>query len=212
MKAWTVLLADDHRVVAEGLRKILEPEFQVVGAVEDGRILLERATVDCPDAILIDISMPLLNGIDAVRRLRAAGCRSKLVILTMHGDPEFASEALDAGADGYILKSCGAEEMLTALREIMLGRRYVAAELAETMFQGHHGRLNESSPATRLTTREREVLQLLAEGLSVKEVAASLNLSPRTVEFHRYNLTDKLGLKTLPELTRYAVKHAIVSP
>ena len=212
MNPRTILIADDHKVVVDGLRRILEPEFRVAGTVEDGRMLLERATADAPDAILIDISMPRLNGIDAVRRLRQAGCRSKLLILTMHADPQFASEAIDAGANGYLLKNSGAEEIVKALREVLLGRRYVAAELAETMLEGHRGRLSDSPPMTRLTTREREVLQLLAEGMSVKEVAASLNVSPRTVEFHRYNLTDKLGLKTIPELTRYAVKHGIVAP
>lgn len=212
MKTPTVIIADDHKLFVEGIRKILEPEFRVAGSVDDGRRLLDLAISDCPDAILIDISMPLLNGIDAVRRLREAGCRSKLVILTMHADAEFVSEAFDAGANGYLLKHCDPEEVLTALREVLLGRRYVVSQLADALLEGRHGRLKDSAPAVRLTPREREVLQLLAEGLSVKEVGASLNLSPRTVEFHRYNLTDKLGLKTVAELARYAVKHGIVGP
>jgi len=212
MKTPTVLIADDHKLFVEGIRKILEPQLRVVGWVDDGRRLLEKAAGNCPDAILIDISMPRLNGIDAVRRLREAGCRSKLVILTMHADAEFVCEALEAGANGYLLKHCDPEELLKALREVLLGRQYVAASLAEALLQGHHGRLKSSDPTTRLTPREREVLQLLAEGMSVKEAAASLNLSPRTIEFHRYNLTDKLGLKTVAELARYAVKHGLVAP
>ena len=212
MKTPTVLIADDHKLFVEGIRKILEPEFHVAGWVNDGRRLLDLAAPNCPDAILIDISMPLLNGIDAVRRLRGAGCRSKLVILTMHADAEFVSEAFDAGANGYLLKHCDPKEVLTALREVLLGRRYVVAQLADVMLEGSHGRLKDSAPAVRLTPREREVLQLLAEGLSVKEVAANLNIRARTVECHRYNLAHKLGLKSLPELTRYAVRHGIVTP
>lgn len=206
----SVLIADDHKLFVEGIRKILEPEFEVIGSVGDGRELIERAAFACPDAILIDISMPLVNGIDAVRRLRKAGCSSKLVILTMHADVEFASEALEAGANGFLLKHCEPEEILTSLREVLLGRQYVAEQLADAMFEATRGRLKQSVPAAKLTTREREVLQLLAEGMAVKEIAASLNLSPRTVEFHRYNITDKLGLKTVAELTRYAVKHGLV--
>ncbi|MEZ5361859.1 MAG: response regulator transcription factor [Bryobacterales bacterium] len=133
VKTPTVLIADDHKLFVEGIRKILEPEFHVAGCVDDGRHLLEEAAPDCPDAILIDISMPLLNGIDAVRRLRSAGCSSKLVILTMHADAEFVSEALAAGADGYLLKHCDPEEVLTALREVLLGRRYRGRAT-----RGHH--------------------------------------------------------------------------
>ncbi len=210
-RAPTVLIADDHKLFVEGIRKILEPEFQVVDAVSDGRALLDKAACSsCPDVILIDISMPLLNGIEALRRLRKAGCRSKLIILTMHADVEFASAALNAGADGFLLKHCEPEEILKSLREVMLGRQYVAEQLAGAMFEATHGRLKESAPNLTLTAREREVLQLLAEGLAVKEIAATLNLSPRTIEFHRYNITNKLGLKTVAELTRYAVKHGIV--
>ena len=212
MKAPTVLIADDHKLFVEGIRKILQPEFDIRGWVSDGRRLLEVASSGCPDAILIDISMPLINGIDAVRRLREAGCRSKLVILTMHADPELVSAAFDAGANGYLLKHCDPEEVLRALREVLLGRRYVVAQLADAMAEAHRGRLKQAAPAVRLTPREREVLQLLAEGMSVKEAAASLRISPRTVEFHRYNVADKLGVKTVWELTRYAVKHGIVGP
>ena len=212
MKVPTVLIADDHKLFVEGLRKILEPGFHVAGWVSDGRRLLELASPDWPDVILIDISMPLLNGIDALHRLRGAGCRSRLVILTMHADAGFVSEALDAGANGYLLKHCDPEEVLTAMREVLLGRRYVVAQLADALLEGHHGRLKESDPSAQLTPREREVLQLLAEGLSVKEVAANLNIRPRTVEFHRYNLAHKLGLKGLSGLTRYAIRHGIVTP
>ena len=212
MKPHTVLIADDHKLFVEGVRKILEPEFHVIGWVDDGLSLLEVAIGNCPDIILIDISMPLLNGIDAVRRLRQAGCSSKLVILTMHADAEFVSEAFDAGAKGFLLKHCDPEEVLMALREVLLGRRYVVSQLADAMLEGYSGRLKDPAPTVRLTAREREVLQLLAEGMSAKEVAAALSVSSRTVAFHRYNITNKLGLKRVAELTRYAVKHGIVAP
>src|SRR5690606_5696132 len=133
-------------------------------------------------------------------------------ILTMHADVEFVSEAFAAGAKGFLLKHCDTEEVLMALREVLLGREYVVKQLADLMLEVHSGRLKDSAPTVRPTAREREVLQLLAEGLSVKEAAASLDLSPRTIEFHRYNLTDKLGLKSVAELARYAVKHGIVAP
>lgn len=212
MKRPTVLIADDHKLFVEGIRKILEPEFQVIGAVDDGRRLVDVAGAQCPDTILVDISMPMLNGIDAVRRLREAGCPSKLVILTMHADLEFVSESFDAGADGYLLKHCDPEEVVAALREVLMGRRYVVNQLADAMLESHHGRAKEPAPKVKLTPREREVLQLLAEGNSVKEAAAALDISPRTIEFHRYNVTDKLGLKTVAELARYAAKHGIVAP
>jgi DNA-binding NarL/FixJ family response regulator len=189
----------------------LEPEFQVMGSVDDGRRLLRQATQTPPSAILVDITMPLLNGIEAIRQLKDTGCKSKLLILTMHADPEFVSEALDAGADAYLLKHCDPEEVLTALRQVMVGRRYVAEQLSKTMLEASEGRLKEPIKGTKLSIREREVLQMIAEGLTVKEMAAVLNLSPRTVQFHRYNISDKLGLKTLAELARYAVSRGLVA-
>jgi DNA-binding NarL/FixJ family response regulator len=208
----TVFIADEHRVLVEGLRRLLEPEFRVVGSSDGGRELVEQVAGCRPDVVLIDISMPQLNGIDAVGLLRKRGCRSKLVMLTMHADAEFVSEALRAGANGYLLKLCDPEEILTGLREVLLGRRYVAAQLAEGMFEAHAGRLQDTLPEVRLTEREREVLQLLAEGMRVKEAAAVLNVSPRTIEFHRYNMAKKLGVKTVAELTRYAVKRGLIAP
>lgn len=212
MRTHTVLIADDHKLFVEGIRGLLEPEFQVLGSVEGGRQLLEKALEQHPDVVLIDISMPGLNGIDAMRQLRKAGCTSKLVILTMHAEPEFVSEAMDADADGYVLKSSDPEEMLQALRETLLGRRYVAAQVRQKMLEGRHGRLDGDAPSAKLTPREREVLQLIAEGMSLKEIAAVLKISTRTVEYHRYNLTDKLGLKTVAELARYAARRGLVAP
>lgn len=206
-----LLIADDHELFVQGIRKILESEFDVVGTASDGNELLEVAAAKKPDVILVDISMPRLNGIEAIRRLRKAGCRAKVVVLTMHADPEFASEALEAGASGYVLKHCQPEEVQRALREVLIGRKYVTSRIADVLFEGTRGRIKASTPVVKLTPREREVLQLITEGLSVKEVAATLNLSPRTVEFHRYNVTDKLGLKTVAELTRYAIKHGLTS-
>ncbi len=211
MNRRTLLIADEHKLLVEGIRALLEPEFRVIGSVGDGRQLLDDALSSCPDAILIDISMPLLNGIDAIRLLREAGCSSKLVVLTMHAEPEFVREALDAGADGYVLKHSDPSEVREALREVLLGRQYIAAQLKEIMLTGSEGRLKTASSGPKLTGREREVLQLLAEGQGLKEIGAALGISTRTVEYHRYNLTDKLGLKTVAELARYAAKRGLVA-
>ena len=212
MSRATVLLADNHQLFVEGIQKLLEPEFQIVRCVADGRELVEKALAYRPKAILIGISLPRLNGIEAVRRLCQAGCPSKCVMLTMHADLELVSAALEAGASGYVLKHCDVEEVRTALREVLIGRQYITPRLAQAMLKAHKGPLNTLSPMTKLTRREREVLQLVAEGMSVKETAAELNVSPRTVEFHRYNASDKLGLKSVAELARYAVKHGLVAP
>lgn len=206
-----LLIADDHELFVEGLSKLLEREFDVVGTVPDGRQLVEQAATFAPDIILVDISMPHLNGIEAIRQLRQAKCRAKILVLTMHADPEFASQALAAGASGYVLKHCPPDEVRRALREVLIGRKYITPRIADALMEGTSGRVGKSAPSVQLTPREREVLQMIAEGLSLKEVAAALNLSPRTAEFHRYNMSAKLGLKTVAELTRYAIRHGLAS-
>ena len=203
-----VLLADDHMVVLEGLRRVLEPECEIVGTVTDGRALLAAAEKVKPDAVVADISMPLLNGIDAMRQIRKTDRNVKVVFLTMHADVSYAAEALEAGGSGFILKTSAAEELLFAIREAMKGRRYVTPALSSQVSQALAKRGSQVSGA--LTARQREVLQLVAEGKTLKEIAGILHVSPRTVEFHKYRMTEELGLRSTGELTQYAVKHGLV--
>ena len=210
MSCPTVLIADDHKLFVEGLRILLQPEFRVIGDVEDGWDLIEAAITRRPDIILADISMPRLNGIEAARRLRAAGCNAKLLILSMHAGVDYVSEARAAGADGYLLKHCEPDEVLKALREVVLGRKYIAERLKSPLLEATRGRFKSEAPTVKLTPREREVLQLLARGTTVKKAATILQVSPRTVQFHRYNISEKLGLKTVAELATYAVKNGFV--
>ena len=208
----TVLLADDHRIMLEGLRTLLEPEFDLVGTVSDGRALLKAARVLDPDVVVLDISMPSLNGMEAARKLREFGLRARIVFLTMHPDTAYATRALDAGASGYVLKHSAPSELVTAIREALRGRTYVtpliAGELAHAYGESAHHREDAD---TNLTSRQREVLQLLAEGRSAKDIAETLCISPRTVEFHKYRMMEELNIKTTAELVRYAVKHGIVT-
>jgi DNA-binding NarL/FixJ family response regulator len=213
MKPWRVLLADDHDIVIEGLRRVLNhPEIEIVGAVNDGRSLLRAAKDVHPDIIVTDVTMPLLNGIDATRQIRESDPDVKIIFLTMHPDVSFATEALAAGGSGYVLKNSAGDELLTAIREAMNGRTYVTKSIAEAVKLGLSSRSNTwRSPLDKLTSRQREVLQLLAEGLQVKEIAVRLHVSPRTVEFHKYRIMDELGLRTTAELSRYAARHGIVA-
>jgi DNA-binding NarL/FixJ family response regulator len=208
MKRPKVLVADDHRIVAEGLRGLLEPELELVAIVEDGRALLEAHDRLRPDVVVADVSMPLLNGIQAVRQLRKAGSRAKFVFLTMHPDVSYATEALEAGASGYVLKHSAPDELLTAVREALAGRTYITPRVAGAVLEA----LRKGDSAPRLTSRQAEVLQLVAEGRSAKEIGAILNLSPRTVESHKYAIMDELGVKTTAELVHYAVKNGLVRP
>jgi len=207
-----VLLADDHAMVIAGLSRLIEPEFELAGTAENGRELLERFEELRPDIVVADISMPLLNGLEAVRQLKTSNSDAKVVILTMHADVSLATEAIQAGASGYLLKQSAAEELTTALREVLRGRAYItpviAKEVLEVLRQGIVA--STERLAIKLTPREREVLQLVAEGKSAKEIATLLEISTRTAEFHKYNLQGKLGLKTTAELTQYAVRHGIV--
>jgi DNA-binding NarL/FixJ family response regulator len=207
-----ILIADDHKMVIEGLRNILESEFELVGTVEDGRALLDASKKLQPDVIVADISMPMLNGIEAVRKIKKTDPNIKVVFLTMHPDVTYASEAFEAGASGYVLKHSAPSELVTAIHEALKGRTYVtpliAGELMKTYRDGSHKR-NEA--LLKLSTRQREVLQLLAEGKLAKEVAGILNISTRTVEFHKYKMMKELGIKTSAELVQYAIKHGIVA-
>jgi len=206
-----VLLADDHTIVAEGLASLLEPEYELVGRVQNGRDLLRAAQELDPDVIVTDISMPLLNGIEALRQLKKAKPDVRVVFLTVHADATYVTEAFRAGASGYVLKQSAAEELRSAIRTVHEGGTYVTPLIASELGDLLAADQVKESLAVVLTPREREVLQLLAEGRSVKEIAAVLDISPRTVEFHKYNVMEKLGLRTTAELTQYAIKHGIVS-
>ena len=206
-----VLLADDHLLVAEALKSLLTPEFDLVGVVEDGRELIEAARTFRPDVIVADVTMPHLNGIDALVRLRQDGDRVPVVFLTMHRDVTFARRALEAGASGFVLKHSAPAELLTAIRAALQGRTYLtpllAGEVLEAMKQGPE---QAGDPIASITPRQREVLRLLVQGLSAKEIASSLSLSVRTVEFHKYQMMETLDIRTNAELIRFAIKHGLV--
>ncbi|HET6494747.1 MAG TPA: response regulator transcription factor [Thermoleophilia bacterium] len=206
-----VLLADDHLLVAEAIRSMLTPEFDLVGVVEDGRALVEAAGRLRPDVIVADITMPHLNGIDALAQLRQGGDRVPLVFLTMHRDATFARRALDAGASGFVLKHSAASELITAIHAALEGKTYLTPQLADDVTEAmKQGPERAVDPISALTPRQREVLQLLAEGRPAKQIAASLSISARTVEFHKYQMMETLHVHTNAELVRFALKHGLV--
>jgi len=206
-----VLIADDHLLVAEALKSLLEPEFDLVGVVEDGRALLEEAGKLRPDVIVADITMPHLNGIDALIRLRQAGDQTPVVFLTMHRDTTFARRALDAGASGFVLKHSASVELVAAIRAALLGKTYLTPQLAGEVLEAmKEGPDPDTDPVSSLTPRQREVLQLLAEGRSAKEIASNLDISTRTVEFHKYQMMETLDIHTNAELIHFAIKHGLV--
>ena len=203
-----VLLADDHRLVAEGLRSLLADEFELVDIVEDGRALVKAARELNPDVIVADISMPHLNGIDALAQLKQDNPQVRVVLLTMHRNPAYARRALQAGALGFVLKHSAPAELVLAVRAALQGRTFIAPELAAEVFRTPAKR--EADPAAALTLRQREILQLLAQGQSAKQVAAALNLSARTVEDHKYRLMEALGIENNAELIHFAIKHGLI--
>lgn len=209
-----LLLADDHQIVIDGLRTLLSTEYELCGTAANGLDLVKMAEALKPDVVVADISMPLLNGIDAVAQLRAQNERIKVVFLTMHPDVTYLSKALAAGASGYVLKHAASDELLAALRAVMRGETYVSPQL-----QVDSVREMLLNPAKRqgkgeleLTPRQRAVLQLLAEGKSAKEIGAALDISPRTVETHKYKMMDDLGVKTTAQLVQHAVRIGLVTP
>jgi len=211
MKRLRVLLADDHKIVAEGLRSLLEPEFELVGIVEDGRALIKAVEKILPDVIVADISMPLLNGIEAVCQVKEINPDIKVVFLTMHMDVTYAARAFEVGASGYVLKHSAPSELVTAIHEAIKGRTYVTPMIAGELMQSYkEGYCPQQEDVGKLTPRQKEVLQLLAEGHSAKEIADILCISPRTVESHKYKIMEQLNVKTSAELVRYAIKHGIV--
>jgi DNA-binding NarL/FixJ family response regulator len=211
MSRTSVLLADDHIMLMDGLVHLLQQEFQIVGVAHDGRAMVEMATQLRPDVIVADISMPHLNGLDAARILRKEGISSKLIFLSMHTDLPLVEEAFRVGASGYVLKECGADEMLKAIQSVAKGNTYITPMLAgDVIFTlMTTGRQANSREAT-LTLRQREVLQLLAEGKTMKEAAVQLQISTRTAESHKYEIMRQLGVRTSAELVRYAVRIKLV--
>jgi DNA-binding NarL/FixJ family response regulator len=206
-----LLLADDHTLLLEGIRLMLEPEFELVGSVEDGQALLAAAEQLKPDVILLDISMPVLNGIDAARQLRKIVPASKMIFVTMHGDTDYVTEAFRAGASGYLLKRSAASELVTAVREVLKGHHYVSPLVTRNALElliG--GAKSESKFADSLTPRQRQILQLVAEGRTRKEIAGTLGISVKTVEFHKATLARELSLKTSSDFTLYAIEHGVI--
>jgi len=207
-----VLLADDHLLVAEALESLLSPEFDLVGVVEDGRALIEATARLKPDVVVADITMPHLNGIDALVRLRQSGDQVPVVFLTMHRDITFARRALEAGASGFVLKHSASVELVTALHAAIAGKTYVTPQLAEEVLEAmKQGPERTDDPIGSLTPRQREVLQLFAEGHSAKQIATSLSISTRTVEFHKYQMMETLDVRTNAELIHFAIKHGLVA-
>jgi len=210
MRRVSVLLADDHRIVAEGLKKLLEPEFELVGVVEDGFALLKVAAEKKPDVIVTDISMPGLNGIEALEELKKKNPKVHVVVLTMHRNVAYARRALDAGALGYVLKNSAPEELVMAVRAAAAGRAFITPAIAGEVLQSvQSGDDALADPVRKLTLRQREILRLLTDGCSAKVIARRLKISPRTVEFHKYSMMDTLGVSTSAELIRFALKYRI---
>jgi DNA-binding NarL/FixJ family response regulator len=205
----TVLLADDHPIVAEGLTSLLRDEFTLVGTVTDGRGLVQTARRLRPDVIVTDISMPGMSGLEALRQIRAEGLAVKVIFLTVHSDVRLAGEALRAGASGFVVKDAAGKELIGAIREVLRGRTYLTPRLAPDVLAIL---ARPGQPADRLTARQRDVIRLIASGRTMKEIAAALGLSTRTVEGHKYQMMQALGVQTTAELIRHAVEHGLTDP
>ena len=205
-----VLLADDHTLFLEALEKLLQPEYRIVGKVPDGRAVLAAASKLKPDIIVLDIAMPLLNGLEATRQLKKNMPRVKIILLTMLEDPDLAAEAFRAGASGYLLKTSAADELSKAIDEALCGRSYVTPLITRGLVESFMQPPPKERVPGRLTPRQREVLQLLVEGRSMKQAAEILNVTPRTVAFHKYRMMEELRIKTNAELIQFAVREKIV--
>ena len=211
MKRPRVLLADDHRLLREAFAQLLEPNCDVVGAVADGRALLAAAPELRPDIVVLDIAMPLLNGLDAARQLKRIMPEVKVIFLTVSEDPDLAAEALRIGASGYLLKNSAAAELHQAIQAVLQGGSYVTPlatrGLVSSLLQSH----DPAKKSGELSQRQREVLQLLAEGHTMKEIARILKFTPRTVAFHKYSMLEERGIKTSAELVQFAIKQHVVT-
>jgi len=207
-----ILIADDHTLVAEACKKLLETEYEVVGTVADGRSLVRAAAELRPHLIIVDVSMPILNGLDAGQQIKELLPSMKLIFLTMNHDVDLAAEAFRRGASGYLLKTCAASELAIAVREVLRGRSYlspmIARDTVDFLLRQDKKLIEEGN---KLTERQREVLQLLAEGKCMKEVACVLNVTPRTVAFHKYRIMEVLNAKSNAELVQYAIRHHLIA-
>jgi len=206
----TLLLADDHTMFSQGLQSLLEDEFDLVGAVGDGEALVEAASRLNPDVIVVDISMPVMNGFDAVRQLKKRGSTAKIIFLTMHADDRLLAEAFRCGGAGYILKQSAGEELITGIGKVLAGQKYVTPLIATEWAEDFTNRVRGTQKLT-LTPRQREVLQLVIEGCTMKEVATRLGISTRTAESHKYEMMEGFGVETTAELIQYAVKLGLTS-
>lgn len=212
-----VLIADDHTLVAEGVEKLLEHEFQLCGRVADGRALVRAVEKDKPDIALVDIALPLLNGLDACRQIRKTTPEVKLLVLTMHSEQYFVTEAFRAGVSGYVLKQSVAEELVFAIKEVLKGRLYVSPSVAENLVEQalNPGEIRPAGGlqggSDKLSARQREVLQLIAEGQSTKEIASTLNVSIKTIEFHKTRIMKQLGVHSTAELTKHAISIGLIA-
>ncbi len=208
-----VLLADDHKILRQGLRTLLEQEkdIQIVGEADNGRSSVKLTGELAPDVVIMDVAMPDLNGIDATRRITEAEPRTRVLALSMHNDGRYVKGMLQAGARGYILKDCAAEELTHAIRTVMAGQIYVSPGVTGTIVNDYVRQLTAADEPATLTRREREVLQLLAEGGSTANIAAGLHLSVKTIETHRKRIMDKLDLRSIAELTKYAIREGITT-
>jgi DNA-binding NarL/FixJ family response regulator len=211
MARFRILLADDHTFLLQACQKMLEPEFDIPAIFTDGRSLLEAAPTHKPDAIVLDIAMPLLNGLDAGRELKKLIPGVKLIFLTMYQDPDLAREAIRAGASAYLLKTSAASELSKAIHEALRGRLYVTPAIARSMQDSFIQNPEGKTVTKELTPRQREVLQLLAEGRPMKEAAYILDVSTRTIAFHKYRMMEQLGLKSSAELIQFAVSQHLIS-
>jgi DNA-binding NarL/FixJ family response regulator len=215
---YRILLADDHVLVAEGIQKLLEPEFELVGIVADGRSLVTAAVKLQPDIVVVDISLPLLNGLDASQQLKKHNPNLKIIVLTMHSEPNFVTQAFRVGVSGYVLKQSVGSELVQAIREVIKGRTFVSPMVAQSLVDQAVNQTTPDGPrepkadfAQALSSRQREVLQLVAEGKATKEIASILNVSVKTVEFHKTRIMKELRLRTAAELTKYAIAAGLTS-
>lgn len=208
-----VLVADDHHILVEGVRRILETEYDVAGTATNGREVVDLATRLHPDVVILDVGMPLLNGIEAARHIRSSAPAIKIVFLTQQADRAYVHEAFRSGASAYVLKQSAADELLKAMQDVIAGRFYISPSVTSDEVKARFDPSRNPSElfGGNLTPRQREVLQLVAEGKGAKEIATLMGISVKTVEFHKSAIMDELGMRTTAELTRYAIEHGIIS-